>query len=313
MPAPCRLASEGSHVCAPHHAAMNAVPANSIERHEPSSFLCIVVPTPASQRRCQPATECVGSGDAIGPPRTASGLRCDRHSGRDGCFYVLAHAKIQSRCGKSPRWCGIFPGRRNTPAMRPMLDAFENTWISTTLRDSPNVFLYPTILAFHTLGLAFFVGTSSAIALRILGVASDLPMAPFKKLYPVMWLGFFFNAVSGALLLVIEPTKFLLMVDFYVKLLAIAGAVYGNRLLYVRRFRDPALAELPVRVNEKWLAVTILFLWAVSITAGRLTAYDDANTQWQTALGTLIVSTVLIIGGYVSVTLWRWVRHGIVS
>jgi hypothetical protein len=97
--------------------------------------------------------------------------------------------------------------------MTSLLDALENTWLSTTLRDSPNVFLYPTILAFHTLGLAFFVGISSAIALRILGVAPGLPLAPFRKFYPVMWLGFFFNAVSGLLLLVIEPTKFLTMVE----------------------------------------------------------------------------------------------------
>lgn len=197
--------------------------------------------------------------------------------------------------------------------MTSLLDALENTWLSTTLRDSPNVFLYPTILAFHTLGLAFFVGISSAIALRILGVAPGLPLAPFKKLYPVMWLGFFFNAVSGLLLLVIEPTKFLTMLDFYVKLLAIAGAVYCNRLLYLRRIRNPANAEAPLLASDRFLAGTILFLWGVAITAGRLTAYDDARAQWQTALGTLIVAVVMLAAGYVSVRLWKWVRHGTVS
>ena len=119
--------------------------------------------------------------------------------------------------------------------MTSWLDALENTWLSTTLRDSPNVFLYPTILAFHTLGLAFFVGISSAIALRIFGVAPGLPLAPFKKLYPVMWLGFFFNAVSGL------------------------------------------------------------------------------RAQWQTALGTLVVTVVMLATGYVSVRLWKWVGHGTVS
>ncbi len=184
----------------------------------------------------------------------------------------------------------------------------EGTWISTTLRDSPNVFLYPTILAFHTLGLAFFVGISSAIALRILGVAPDLPLAPFRKLYPVMWLGFFFNAVSGVLLLVIEPTKFLVMVDFYIKLLTIAGAVLCNRRLYLRRFRQPATADAPITAGDKAIAVAILFLWAAAITAGRLTAYDDGNTQWQTALGTLIVATALLVAGFVCVKLYGWIR-----
>src|SRR5436309_13391954 len=101
--------------------------------------------------------------------------------------------------------------------MTSLIDWLDQTWLSTTLRDSPNVFLYPTILAFHTLGLAFFVGLSSAIALRILGVAPGLPLAPFRKFYPVMWLGFFFKAISGLLLLVIEPPKCLTVTDFYIQ------------------------------------------------------------------------------------------------
>ena len=195
-------------------------------------------------------------------------------------------------------------------AMTPLLEWLENTSLSTTLRDSPNVFLYPTILAFHTLGLAFFVGISSAIALRVLGVAPGLPLAPFRKFYPVMWIGFAVNAVSGALLLVIEPTKFLTMVDFYVKLLAIAGAVLCNRLLYLRIFKDPAPVDPnPLPLLDRMLAVTTLFFWAAAITAGRLTAYDDPHAQWQTALGTAIVTAMLLIGGFVGVWCWRAVTR----
>lgn len=198
--------------------------------------------------------------------------------------------------------------------MASFLQWLEQTSLSTTLRDSPNVFLYPTILAFHTLGLAFFVGISSAIALRILGVASALPLAPFRKFYPLMWIGFTVNAISGLLLLTIEPTKFLTMLDFYAKLVAIGGAVYCNRLLYLRYFRNPLAAEpheIPAR--DKALAATILFLWGVSITAGRLTAYDDPHAQIQTAIGTLIVSSVLVAGGYAAMKVWRVLRHGTVS
>ncbi|HKF69613.1 MAG TPA: hypothetical protein VKB36_23875 [Vicinamibacterales bacterium] len=197
--------------------------------------------------------------------------------------------------------------------MTPFLKWLEQTSLSTMLRDSPNIFLYPTILAFHTLGLAFFVGISSAIALRILGIAPALPLAPFRKLYPVMWIGFFFNAVSGVLLLIIEPTKFLTMVDFYIKLLVIAGAVYGNRWLYLRRFKHPAAGEAPVTAGERVAAVVILLLWAAAITAGRLTAYDSANTQWQTALGTLIVSAALVAGGYAAVTIFGVIRNSMAA
>ena len=193
--------------------------------------------------------------------------------------------------------------------MTPLLDWLENTTLSTTLRDSPNVFLYPTILAFHTLGLAFFVGISSAIALRVLGVAPGLPLAPFRRFYPVMWLGFFFNAVSGTLLLVIEPTKFLTMIDFYVKLLAIAGAVLCNRALYVRLFNTPSPIEPnPLPLRDRLIAVATLFFWAAAITAGRLTAYDDPHAQWQTALGTAIVTAALLAGGFVGVRMWRVIR-----
>jgi len=179
----------------------------------------------------------------------------------------------------------------------PFLQWVESTWVSTTLRDSPNIFLYPTILAFHTLGLAFFVGISSAIALRVLGVAPEVPLEPFKKLLPIMWIGFFFNAASGTLLLLIEPTKFLTMFDFYVKIAAIAAAVYCNRRLYQGNYRS------------KGLAVAILFLWAAAITAGRLTAYDDAFVQRETALGTLMVSAALLVIGYAGVRLWKLARR----
>jgi len=193
--------------------------------------------------------------------------------------------------------------------MTPVLEWLESTWLSTTLRDSPNVFLYRTILAFHTLGLAFFVGISSAIALRILGVGRIVPLAPLKKFYPIMWIGFFFNAVSGLLLLIIEPTKFLTMVDFYVKLVVIAGAVYCNRALYIRRFRHPAAVDPnPLPAGDRALAVTILVLWGAAITAGRLTAYDDANVQWQTAVATLVVSVVMLVVGFIVVRLFGSIR-----
>jgi hypothetical protein len=158
------------------------------------------------------------------------------------------------------------------------------------------------------------VGISSAIALRMLGVAATLPLAPFRTFYPLMWAGFALNAISGLLLVVIEPGKFLTMWDFYAKLLAIGGAVYCNRQLYRRYFTQPPPTEpsdIPRR--DQALAVAILFLWGAAITAGRLTAYDDAHAQVQTAIGTLLVSAALLAGGYMARKVWSVVTHGRIS
>jgi hypothetical protein len=193
--------------------------------------------------------------------------------------------------------------------MTAYLEWLENTSISTTLRDSPNVFLYPSILAFHTLGLAFLVGISTAISLRILGVAPGVSLAPMKKFFPFMWLGLFLNAASGALLLVIEPTKFLTMLDFYVKMAAIVCALVCIQRLYARNFRHPVPVDPPsFPVADKALAVAILVLWGAAITGGRLTAYDDVNVQWQTAVATAAVSAALLAVGYVAVSVFLWLR-----
>ena len=192
--------------------------------------------------------------------------------------------------------------------MMSLLAWLENTWLSTTLRDSPSVFIYPTILAFHTIGLAFLVGISSTISLRILGVAPRVPLVPLKKFIPIMWLGFIVNALSGILLLLIEPTRFLTMFDFYVKLVVIAGAAICARLLFMRRFRLGANTNSPpLTGGDKFLACMVLFLWGAAITAGRLTAYDNATVQRVTAIATVEVALVILVGGFMAVRLFGWV------
>ena len=67
----------------------------------------------------------------------------------------------------------------------------------------------------------------------------------------------------------------------------------------------------PLPTSDKVLAVAILVLWGAAITAGRLTAYDDAHVQWQTALGTLIVTVVMLVVGYIVVRLFGWIRSAL--
>jgi hypothetical protein len=172
------------------------------------------------------------------------------------------------------------------------------------VRESPTVLAYPTILAAHTFGLAFLVGLSSMIALRILGFARGLPLAPMESFFPLIWIGFWVNAVSGVVLLSLTPADFLTDAAFYIKLLGVAGAVASVRLLRTNAFGDPAsLDTKPVPMKIKVLAVTTLTCWAVAILGGRVVAYE-ALVGWETTAAVLILTVVLVVGYNAARRLW---------
>jgi len=66
----------------------------------------------------------------------------------------------------------------------------EESGLSTWIRDSPSILAYWFILSCHAVGMALLVGASVVIDLRLLGVARDLPLAPLKELYRIIWIGF---------------------------------------------------------------------------------------------------------------------------
>ena len=150
----------------------------------------------------------------------------------------------------------------------------EQTGFSVWIRESPSVWAYPTILFLHTLGLALLVGASMVIDLRVLGFSSSLPLEPFKRFLPVLWLGFWVNAVSGVLLVMIDATRLLSNPLFYIKLGFIGLAIVCGRLIANRVFPHWPSADGGIVQTCSWvLAGASLLFWIAAITAGRLTAY----------------------------------------
>jgi hypothetical protein len=111
--------------------------------------------------------------------------------------------------------------------------------------------------------------------LRILGFAPSLKLAPFEKYFPILWLGFWMNAVTGTILVMQDASNKLTNVDFYVKMVFIALALVNLRMIRSRVFRDPQLDHVPFSTGAKTLAGLSLFFWLGAITAGRLLAYVD--------------------------------------
>ena len=151
-------------------------------------------------------------------------------------------------------------------------DWFEHTDLSMWVRGD-SMLAFPLILTVHTIGMGFLAGTSSAIALRILGVARQAPLPVMEKFYPVLWIALAANFVSGTLLLIGYPYKAFTNPVYYVKLSFIALAVtlivkIRNQVL---RAGDPERVALGIRARR--LAMLSLFSWVGTITAGRLLAY----------------------------------------
>jgi hypothetical protein len=148
-------------------------------------------------------------------------------------------------------------------------NTIEQSDFSTWIRESPSFFAFYFILLFHTVGLSLVVGANAVIDLRILGVASSLPLKPLRRLFNIAWTGLGINITTGILLLIGYPTKALTNPVFYFKLSFIALAViFMYRMM--RLFDDANLSEAAVITKGKAVAVLSLTFWVCAISAGRL-------------------------------------------
>ncbi len=156
--------------------------------------------------------------------------------------------------------------------MMELLAALENSGFGTWLRESPSIWAYPAILTLHTLGLGVLVGGNAVLDLRLLGWGKAIPLEPLEKLFPIMWAGFWVNAISGVALFVgdattkgttwVFMTKLVIIVVAVVMLVALRRSVYGHGAALA--------AETPA---SRALAVMSLVLWFLAIVTGRYMAY----------------------------------------
>ena len=159
----------------------------------------------------------------------------------------------------------------------PLLLWIENTALSKWLVESPSLLAFPTVLVLHAIGMGFAAGIAVAFDLRVLGVAPQVPFAAMRRLFTVLWAGFWLNAASGLLLLWAYPTKALTNPVFYLKLVLIAvGMVLVARmsrdvLRDAGRHAGGSTQAASTRLRR--LAILSMVCWAGAVTAGRLLAY----------------------------------------
>ncbi len=153
------------------------------------------------------------------------------------------------------------------------LQQLEQSGFATWVREGGSIWSYPAILFAHTLGLATLAGVNGGIDLRILGFGAGVPLAPLRRLFPLLWVAFGVTALSGTALLVADATTKLASPVFYVKMIFVGLALANLQLLKMRVFSNPGADEQPIPAVARTLAITSLILWIAATTAGRLMAY----------------------------------------
>jgi len=181
--------------------------------------------------------------------------------------------------------------------MMAFLTWLEHSGFAMTVKQSAVLYEIPLVL--HAIGMAILVGLSTAVYLRILGVASSVPLAPLERFFPVMYAGFWINVTSGVLLFSLYPIKAVTNPGFFVKMGGVVLAVVCLRRIKRQVFGNRAVLDIrPVPTPDKVLAGTALFVWVATITAGRLMAYHGiAGVEWAAAIAVAVVAVTLVLAG----------------
>ena len=146
----------------------------------------------------------------------------------------------------------------------------ETSFLSIWFRET--IWAFPILLVSHALGMAFLVGTSVTINLRLLGLAAKVTLSSLLKFYPVIYFSFAINLVSGLFLLLAYPAKALTNPIFFLKI----GLIILALILTHREKSLLANSHANISTSHKITAVFVLLLWTFGIISGRFLAYTHS-------------------------------------
>ena len=148
----------------------------------------------------------------------------------------------------------------------------ESSSLAIWVHESPSVWAQPTVMTFHTMGMAVLVGASWVLDLRLLGINRNVPLSAFRWTFRAINVGLIVNVITGVLLFAGRATTWGTAIPFLIKMGLVIASVATLLPLRTYVFRSDT-DEHEVNGNARLLAVASIVAWCGAITAGRLLAY----------------------------------------
>jgi hypothetical protein len=150
----------------------------------------------------------------------------------------------------------------------------ESTQFSAWARGE-SVWGWGFALTIHTIGTAVVVGFIFIISLRLLGLFKMIPYASLNRLFPIVWIAFVLQFLSGFVLWVTKPTRYVADTAFELKFWLVVIGLILTLYFYAAMKREAtawdAAGAAPSR--EVKFAAASLLVWCGVLVAARLTAH----------------------------------------
>jgi hypothetical protein len=134
---------------------------------------------------------------------------------------------------------------------------------------------WPLSLTLHTLGTALVIGFIFIVNLRLIGLFETIPYTSLKRLFPVIWVAFAVQFVTGFALWATKPTRYVADTAFMLKFSFLVIGFILTLYLYGTMKREAASWEAAGAVSSRGFkfAAPSLLVWCVVLITARLTAH----------------------------------------